>query len=134
MLAINYKSHGKSLAYFSYFATLVLCFTKRQGQKKEPWDNVLFPKYAVAYETYADSHMQLIRFSSVLCFPEDFYSAVPERNNGSLSLQILFLDLDESAYLQNISNSASCVAYKRQRSTEPLPSRSVSLHTNRSDR
>ena len=39
-LAISYRKHQKSLAYFSHLAPLVLLFfTKRQSQQGKPWPN-----------------------------------------------------------------------------------------------
>ena len=41
-LAISYRNHQKSVAYFSYFAQLILfLFTKRQSQKEGAWPNTL---------------------------------------------------------------------------------------------
>ena len=48
-LAISYRNHQKSLAYFSHLAPLVLFFfTKKQSQKRGPLHNGLPPKYAPA--------------------------------------------------------------------------------------
>ena len=39
-LAISYRNHQKSLAYFSHLTPLILfCFTKKQSQKGGAWPN-----------------------------------------------------------------------------------------------
>ena len=49
LLAISYKNHQKSLAYFSHMAPLILFFfTKRQSQRRgEGHGTMLLPKYAL---------------------------------------------------------------------------------------
>ena len=43
-LAISYRKHQKSLAYFSHLAPLVLLFfTERQSQKGGPWPTLYPP-------------------------------------------------------------------------------------------
>ena len=47
-LAISYRNHHKSLAYFNHLAPLALfIFTKRKNQKgRGAWHNASPPKYA----------------------------------------------------------------------------------------
>ena len=50
-LAISYRNHQKSLAYFSHLAPLVLFFcAKKQSQKRGGYGTV-DPKYAPEYST-----------------------------------------------------------------------------------
>ena len=59
-LAISYRNHQKSLAYFSSLAPLLLFFLiERRSQKGGPWPNGLHPKYATGQRHYAVTAHQL---------------------------------------------------------------------------
>ena len=74
LLAISYRNHQKSLAYFSHLAPLILfLFTKRQSQKREgPMAQRFSPKHTPAS-------------ADVLFFTDIQRGAVEKRKKSSLA-------------------------------------------------
>ena len=83
-LAISYRNHQKSMAYFSYLAQLILfLFTKRQSQKGGGGMAQCPPKYATSTGSVANVKGDIgqVNFSiislpiSILRFTETFSGA-----------------------------------------------------------